>query len=130
MLTVIYHIGEMGDPVAKDDHAGFLCKLQVYFDVAMAVNKIIHIGVILDIPLCKEHKMLAILSHIGRFFTVWALHAAMLGPVQAKPHTPAWMYVGESPLAEFGMEYGTYHLELFVRVAESITMCQIEHLSI
>jgi hypothetical protein len=40
------------------------------------------------------------------------------------------MYVGESPLAESGMEYGSYPLELLVRVPEPVAVGQKEHLSI
>ena len=91
VLAVEDYIGEVGDPVAEDDHAGFLGELQIYFDVTMTVDEVIYVRVVLDVLFGKQYQMLAVLTHIGRLFAVRTLHAAVLGPVQSKPHAPTGM---------------------------------------
>ena len=88
VLAVEDYIGEVGDPVAQDNHTGFLGELQIDFNMAMTVDEVIHVGVILDIFLGEQYQMFAVLAHIGRLFAVRTLHAAVLGPVQSKPHAP------------------------------------------
>ena len=100
MLTVPDHITELGDPVAEDNHTGLFGQLEVYLDMAVAVDEVIHIGVVLDIFLGEEDEVLAVLAHIGRLLVVGTLQARVLRPVQAKPHAPAGMHVGECPLLE------------------------------
>ena len=73
MLTIPDDVAEVGYPVAEDNHAGFLCQLEIDLDVAMAVDKVVDIGVILDILLGEEHKMFSVFAHISRFFVVWTL---------------------------------------------------------
>ena len=88
VLAVEDYIGEVGDPVAQDNHTGFLGELQIDFNMAMTVDEVIHVGVILDIFLGEQHQMFAVLTHIGWLFAVRTLHATVLGPVQTEPHAP------------------------------------------
>ena len=59
--------------------------------MAVTVDEIVYIGVILDIFLCEEHEVFAVLAHICRLFVVGALQAAVLSPVEPEPHSPAGM---------------------------------------
>ena len=92
MIAVVDDIGEMTDPVAKDDHPCLFCQLQIQFDMPMPVDEIIDIGVILDVLFRIEYKMLSPFSHIGRLLAIRTLHASMLGPVQSETHTRSWVY--------------------------------------
>ena len=53
MITVVDDITEVTDPVAKDNHPGLFRQLEIYLDMTVAINKIIHIGVVLDVFLGK-----------------------------------------------------------------------------
>ena len=66
MLAIVDHVGEVADPVAQDNHTGFLGELQVDLDVAMAIDEIVDVGVVLYILLGIEYQMLAVFAHIGR----------------------------------------------------------------
>ena len=81
----------MGDPVTQDNHTRFLRQLKIDFDVAMAIDEIVDIGVILDVLLGEAHEIFAVLTHIRQFLTIRTLQATVLGPVEAEPHAPARM---------------------------------------
>ena len=54
MFAVVDDVGELGNPVAEDNHAGLAGKLQVYLDVAMTVDEVVDVGVILYVALGVE----------------------------------------------------------------------------
>ena len=89
MVTVVNNISELIDPVAEDDHSCSFGKLKVQLDMPVAIDKIVDIGVILDIFLGVENQMFTVFTHIGRLLTIIVFQPAVLGPVQPKPHTPA-----------------------------------------
>lgn len=65
VLTVVDHIGELADPVAQDDDAGFLGELQVDFDMPVTVDEIVYVGMILDVLLRVEYEGLAVFTLVG-----------------------------------------------------------------
>ena len=99
VLAIPDDVGEMGNPVAQNDHTSLLCQLKIDLDVAVAIDEIVDVGMILDVLLGEEHKVFAVLSHISRFLIVSPLQTAVLSPVKPKPHAPAGMEPGEKPLA-------------------------------
>ena len=92
MVAIVDDIGEVGDPVAEDDHPRLLCQLQIQLDMPMSVDEIVYIGMILDVFFRIEHEMFALLSHKCRLLAVGSFHARMFGPVQSEPHAPARMH--------------------------------------
>ena len=89
VVTIPDNVGELADPIAQDNHSGFLGELEVDLDVAMAIDEIVDVGMILDVLLREKHEVFAVLTHIGRLLVVRALQTAVLGPVQTEPHAPA-----------------------------------------
>ena len=89
MVAVVDDIGELANPVAKDNHPGLFRQLEVYLDMPMAIDKVVDIGVILDVLLCEKHQMFALVTHVGWLLAVGALQPRVLGPVQSEPHAPA-----------------------------------------
>ena len=75
VVSVVDDISEVADPVAEDNHPCLFRQLEVEFDMAMAIDEVVDVGVILDVSLGIEHQMFAVLSHIGLFLVV--------GPFQA-----------------------------------------------
>ena len=130
VLAIVDDVGEVGDPVAKDYHTGLLGELQVYLDMAMAVDEVVYVGVILDISLGVEHQMLAVFTHICRLLSARALETAVLRPVQSEPYTPAGMKCRECQLAELVMEDALDELEALAWVAQAVAMGQEEQLAV
>ena len=75
VLAVPDDVGEMADPIAKDNHAGLVRQLKVDLDMTVAVDEVVDVGVILYVLLRVEHQMLAILTHVGRLLAVGTLQA-------------------------------------------------------
>ena len=122
MFTIEDSIGEEPDPIAEDEHPYFLTEIEIEFDMAMTIQKVIDIGVGAHILLCEAHQVLLILTHIGRFHAIDPLHPAVLRPSQAQLHAPPRMNKVEQTLAEAVVEDAPKQLELDRRVAKSITM--------
>ena len=74
--------------------------------------------------------MLLVFAHIRRFLAIYAFHAAMLGPCQAEPHGPSWMYGREETLAYSVVKHTPEQFELDVGIAQSVAMCKIKHLAV
>ena len=123
-------VGEMGNPVAEDNHARLFSELEVNLDVTMSVDEIVDVGVVLDVFLSEKHEMLAVFTHIGRFLVIRTLHAAVLGPVESKPHAPARMKGREGPLTGAVVEDTLDEFEALVRITQTVTMRQEENLTI
>ena len=75
VLTVPDDVGEVTDPIAKDNHAGLVRQLKVDLDMTVAVDEVVDVGVILYVLLRVEHQMLALLTHVGRLLAVGTLQA-------------------------------------------------------
>ena len=70
VVSVVDDISEVADPVAEDNHPCLFRQLEVEFDMAMAIDEVVDIGMILDIFLRIEHEMLTVFSHVGRLLAV------------------------------------------------------------
>ena len=90
-LTVEYGIGELCDPVAEYNHACTLGQLQVEFDMPVAVDEEVDVGMSCNVLLGVEYQMLAVFPHVCGLLGGGMLHAAVLGPCQSEPHCPAGM---------------------------------------
>ena len=130
VVSVVDDISEVADPVAEDNHPCLFRQLEVEFDMAMAIDEVVDIGMILDIFLRIEHEMLTVFSHVGRLLAVRPLQPRVLGPVQSEPHAPAGMYGRKHPLAHGRMEDAANELKRLTWVAQSVAVGQEEHLSI
>ena len=130
MFAIPDDVGEMGDPVAKDNHAGFFRQLEVDLDMAVAIDEIVDVGVILDVLLGEEHEVFAVLTHVRRFLAIGTLQTAVLGPVEAKPHAPAGMEGRESPLTSAVVEDALDELKALIGIAQAITVSEKENLAI
>ena len=67
MFAIVDHVGELTDPIAEDDDARLLGELLVDLDMAMAVDEVVHVGVILDVLLGIENQVLLVVAHIVRW---------------------------------------------------------------
>ena len=130
MLTVVNGVGELADPVAEDNYSCFLAQLKVELDMSMPIDEEIDIGMLLHIRFGEAHQRFLVLTHIGRFLSVFALQSAMLGPVETKGHAPSGMDSGEQALAQSVAEDRADEFELRVGVAQSISVVEEEHLAI
>ena len=130
VLAIPDDVGEMGNPVAQNDHTSLLCQLKINLDVAVAIDEIVDVGMILNVLLGEEYKVFAVLTHIGRFLVVSPLQAAVLGPVKAEPHAPAGMEGREGPLTGAVVEDALDELETLVGIAQTVTMREEEDLTV
>ena len=130
MVAVPDDVGELSNPIAKNDHTCLFGELQIDLDVAVAVNEIVDVRMILDVLLREEHQVFAILPHICRFLVISALQTAVLGPVQTEPHTPAGMKSREGPLTGTVMKDASDELETLVGIAQAIAMRKEEYLAV
>jgi hypothetical protein len=53
MIAIPHNVGEMGNPIAKNNHSGFLGQLKVHLNMTMSIDEVVDIRVILDIFLGK-----------------------------------------------------------------------------
>lgn len=92
VLTVEHGIGELTDPVAQNQHPAVPVQHQIELNVTMAKDKVVDIGVRLQIFLGIHHQIFLILAHIRRFSSLaLMLHAAVFGPREPKLHAPTRM---------------------------------------
>ena len=84
MVTVVDNISELINPVAEDDHSCSFGKLKVQLDMAVAIDKIVDIGVILDIFLGVENQMFTVFTHIGRLLTIILCILMINGQIKLK----------------------------------------------
>ena len=117
MDAIVDHVTELINPVAQDNHARPLRELQVHLDMTVTVDEEVDVRMILYVLLGEKHQVLLVLTHIGRLLATGTLHAAVLGPMQAEPHTPAGMQGGKGPLADTVVEEELDELERLVGVA-------------
>lgn len=114
--------GELGNPVAEDEYAGRAGEHEVKFNVAMAEDEVVDIGVGLEVLLGKEAKRLLVLALIGWLLAVFTLETRVLGPFEAEAHAPTGMDGGEERLAEPTVEERADETEAGVHLAETVTM--------
>ena len=130
VLAIEHGIREVMNPIAEDENARRPAQHQVEHDMTMPIDEEIDVGMRLQIILGVEHKRFFMLAHVLRLTTILALQAAMLGPFQTEIHAPTRMKHREEELQRLTTEHGTKHLELPVLIPQSISMRQIEFLSI
>jgi len=66
-------------------------EFDVEFDMAVPEDKVVDIGMFLNILLGKEHKVFFIFAHIHRLIALLMLDIAMLGPSESESDAPARM---------------------------------------
>ena len=130
MLAIEDCVGELRNPVSKDEHAAGAQEHQVELNVAMAEDEEVDVGVRTEIVLGKDDEFLAVLTLIGRFLTVFALQATVACPFQTEGHAPAGMDAGEEALAQAIVEDAAQELELAVLAAQSIAMAEVEEAAV
>ena len=150
MFAIVDGIGELPNPVAEDEHASaaFLTRLfvgsvfvdfgrsdglakhQVEFDMAVAIDEEVDVGMRLKVLLRVEYQMFAVLTHVGWFLAVGTLQARMFCPALSELHAPPRVYEVEQSLTGAVVEHPPQELELPVGIAESVAVCEVEHVAI
>ena len=130
LLTIKHGIGAEVYPLAQDEQAGLTREHEVKFDVTMTVDEIIDVGVRLQIFLGIDDKRLILLAHISGRSLTFVLEATMLGPFQPKLYAPARVNASKQTLQHRIVEHGTKEQELAVLVAKSITVSEVEELTL
>ena len=128
MLAVEDGIGELPYPVAQYHHAGTTAQVKVQLYVPVPVNKVVYVGVRLHILTRKTHQVLLVLAHIGCFFAIGTLQAAVLGPRKAQSHAPTGMHGIEKMLTDGAVEELPEHFELHIGVAKAVAVREEKHL--
>lgn len=128
MLAVKHGVGEELDPVAEEYDAGAAGEHEVVVEMAVPENEEVDVGVILEIGLGKEDEGFFVLALEGRFAAVFALEAAVFGPLQAEAHAPARMEGGEETLRQAIVEEGAEEGETATLDAEAVAVGEIENL--
>ena len=82
---------------------------------------------ILEIGLGKEDEGLFVLALEGRFAAVFALEAAVFGPLQAETYAPTGMEGGEETLRHAIVEEGAKEGEAATLDAEAIAVGEEEY---
>ena len=96
--------------------------------MAVPENEEVDVGVILEIGLGKEDEGLFVLALEGRFAPVFALEAAVFGPLQAETYAPTRMEGGEETLRQAIVEEGTKEGETATFDTETIAVGEVENL--
>lgn len=130
VLPVEDGVGEKADPVTQYRDACRGTEHQIQFDVSVAVDEEIDVGMAFQVFFGVEHQILLVLTHVVGFPAIDAFQSAMLGPVQSKFYAPARMYGGEERLQGPAVEHGTEEFELPVRVAQAVAVRQVELLAV
>ena len=129
VFTVKHSIGAQVGPLAHDEQARVASQHKIELDMTVTVDKIIDVGMRLQVLLGISNERLVVLAHIaGRTFTLM-LEAAVLGPIETQLDTPARMYTSKQALQQRTMEHGTKHQELLVLVAKTIAMGKVKELA-
>lgn len=95
--------------------------------MAVPENEEVDVGVILEIGLGKEDEGLFVFALEGRFAAVFALEAAVFGPLQAETYAPTWMEGGKEPLRHAIVEEGAEEGETATLDAEAVTVGEVEN---
>ena len=98
--------------------------------MAVTIDEEVDVWMRLQVFLRVEHQMLAVLTHVGWFLAVGTLQTRVFGPMSSELHAPPRVHEVEQALAGAVVEHPAQELELAVGVAESVAMCQVEHLTI
>ena len=130
VLAIEHGIGELRNPVAEDKHPTGALEHQVELNVAMAEDEEVDVGVRAEVVLGKDDEFLAVLALIGRLLAVFAFHATVACPFQAKGHAPAGMDAGEEALTQAIVEDAAQELELAVLAAQPVAMAQVEEAAV
>ena len=96
--------------------------------MAVPENEKVDVGVILEIGLGKEDEGLFVLALEGRFAAVFALEAAVFGPLQAETYAPTRMEGGEETLRHAIVEEGAEEGETTTLDAETVAVGEVENL--
>ncbi len=123
VFTIVYRIGKLANPVAQNHQTGVSRQFDVQFDMAMAEDEVVDVGMVLYILLGIEHQMLLVLAKIEDILPLLMLDIAMLGPCQSKADAPTGMQRREEPLAYLVMEDGADELKRLVGVTHAVAMC-------
>ena len=94
----------------------------------MPENEEVDVRVILEIGLGKEDERFFVLALEGRFAPVFALEAAVFGPLQAETYAPTWMEGGEETLRHAIVEEGAKEGETATLDAEAVAVGEVENL--
>lgn len=126
VLSVVDGVGELANPVTENHHAGAFGELEVEFDVAVAVEKEVDVGVAADVLFGVEHEVLAVLAHVCGFFHTGVFETAVARPGQPELHGPTRVDGRKETLAEAVVEDGAYEAELPVGVTQSVAVGEEE----
>ena len=127
VLPVEGGVGELGDPVAEDEHAAFPREHDVEFYMPMSIDVVVDVGVGLHVFFRVTDEVLALFTQIGGLTSIGMFDARMFGPVESQLHAPPRMHEVEHPLAGFVVEHLAQELELRIGIAESVAVGKIEH---
>ena len=127
MLAVKHGVGEELDPVAEQYDAGAAGEHEVVVEMAVPENEEVDVGVILEIGLGKENERLFVLALEGRFAAVFALEAAVFGPLQAEAYAPTGMEGSEDTLRHAIVEEGAEEGETTTLDAEAVAVGEVEN---
>lgn len=128
LLAVEHGVGEELDPVAEEDDARAVGEHEVVVEMAVPENEKVDVGVILEIGLGKEDEGLFVLALEGRFAAVFALEAAVFGPLQAETYAPTRMEGGKEPLRHGIVEEGAKEGETATFDTETVAVGEVENL--
>ena len=98
--------------------------------MAVAIDEEVDVGMRLKVLLRVEYQMLAVLTHVGRLLAVYALQARVLCPTLSELHAPPRVYEVEQALTGAVVEHPPQELELPVGIAETVAVCEVEHVAI
>ena len=130
MFSIINHVRELPYPVTENHHTHIARQHKIQFDMAMAKDIIIDVGMGRHIVTCIFYKILLVFTHIRRFLSIGTLQPTFLCPLQSEPHSPTRMNHTEQTLTYGIMKNLTYKLKVQIRIAQSITMSKIEKLTV
>ena len=126
MIAVVDDIGEMTDPVAKDDHPCLFGQLQIQFDMPMPEDKIVNVWMSFQITLGIKNQIFLILTFIVFLFPIGLFQSALFGPRQSQIHSPTRVDSCKQSLADLIVEDCSQKTELDILIPQAITMSQIE----
>ena len=96
--------------------------------MAVSVDEEVDIGMRFQILFRVQYQMLTVLTQINGLVSLLVRLITMPCPVESEPHSPTRMNGVEQFLAGWIMEHAAQQLELYVGVAQSVTMSQEEYL--
>ena len=79
-LAIEDGVGELTNPVAKDEHAALVAQHKVELDVAMAEEEVVDVGMLGQILLGKEYEVFFVLTQIRRITAIAVSHSTMTRP--------------------------------------------------